>query len=186
MLKNMEYVASNLPDIPLGVYECPYPYKREISPYVLKKMVESERYLFIKDTCCSTVKLKEKLSIINGSSVMLFNANAATLSESIKMGAHGYSGVMANFHPELYVELLKAHKEGNTEKAEFLQNVVGFFSVTECQCYPVNAKYYVSLDGVNIGINTRTRNPAELMESRKMEIRQMYKFTEEIKKKYEI
>ena len=186
MLKNMEYVASNLPDIPLGVYECPYPYKREISPYVLKKMVESGRYLFIKDTCCSTVKLKEKLDIINGSSVMLFNANAATLSESIKMGAHGYSGVMANFHPELYVELLKAHKEGDTEKAEFLQNVVGFFSVTECQCYPVNAKYYVSLDGVNIGINTRTRNPAEFIESRKMEIRQMYKFTEEIKKKYEI
>ncbi len=186
MLKNMEYVASKLPDIPLGVYECPYPYKREISPYVLKKMVESGRYLFIKDTCCSTVKLREKLDIINGSSVMLFNANAATLSESIKMGAHGYSGVMANFHPELYVELLKAHKEGDIEKAEFLQNVVGFFSVTECQCYPVNAKYYVSLDGVNIGINTRTRNPAELIESRKMEIEQMYKFTEEIKNKYSI
>ena len=186
MLKNMEYVASQLPDIPLGVYECPYPYKREISPYVLQKMVDSGRYLFIKDTCCSTVKLKEKLDIIKGSSVMLFNANAATLSESIKMGAHGYSGVMANFHPELYVELLKAHKEGDVEKAEFLQNVVGFFSVTECQCYPVNAKYYVSLDGVNIGINTRTRNPAELMESRKMEIEQMYKFTEDIKAKYSI
>lgn len=185
-LKNMEYVASNLPDIPLGVYECPYPYKREISPYVLKKMVESGRYLFIKDTCCNTVKLKEKLDILKGSDVMLFNANAATLSKSIEMGAHGYSGVMANFHPELYVELLKAHNEGDSEKIEFLQNVVGFFSVTECQCYPVNAKYYVSLDGVNIGINTRTRNPEELMESRKMEIQQMYKFTEEIKKKYNI
>ncbi len=184
MLKNMEYVASNLPDIPLGVYECPYPYKREISPYVLKKMVESGRYLFIKDTCCSTEKLREKLDIINGSSVMLFNANAATLSESIKMGADGYSGVMANFHPELYVELLKAHNEGDIEKAELLQNIVGFFSVTECQCYPVNAKFYVSLDGVDIGINTRTRNPAELTESRRMEIEQMYKFTEEIKNKY--
>ncbi len=186
LLKNMEYVASKLPDIPLGVYECPYPYKREISPYVLKKMVESGRYLFIKDTCCSTVKLKEKLDIIKGSSVMLFNANGATLYKSIKMGAHGYSGVMANFHPELYVKLLKAHEEGNTEKAEFLENMVGFFSLTECQCYPVNAKYYVSLDGVNIGINSRTRNPEELIESRKMEIQQMYKFTEEIKKKYDI
>lgn len=186
MLKNMEYVASKLPDIPLGVYECPYPYKREISPYVLKKMVESGRYLFIKDTCCSTVKLKEKLDIIKGSSVMLFNANGATLYESIKMGAHGYSGVMANFHPELYVKLLKAHEEGDTQKAEFLENMVGFFSLTECQCYPVNAKYYVSLDGVNIGINSRTRNPEELFESRKLEIQQMYKFTEEIKKKYNI
>lgn len=186
LLKNMEYVASQIPDIPLGVYECPYPYKRKISPYVLRKMVESGRYQFIKDTCCSLAELKEKLDIINGTSVKLFNANAATLSESIKMGCLGYSGVMANFHPELYVELIKAHKEGNDEKAEFLQNLVGYFSVTECQCYPVNAKYYVSLDGVNIGINTRTRNPAELTESRRLEIEQMHAFTNAVKKKFDI
>ncbi len=183
-LKNMEYVTSHLPEIPLGVYECPYPYKRKISPYVLKKMVESGKYQFIKDTCCSLSELKEKLDIINGTSVKLFNANAATLSESIKMGALGYSGVMANFHPELYVELFKAHKAGDEEKAKFLQDMVGYFSVTECQCYPVNAKYYVSLDGVDIGINTRTRNPAELTESRKLEIDQMYAFTEAIKERF--
>ena len=185
-LKNMEYVASKLPEIPLGVYECPYPYKRKISPYVLKKMVENGKYQFIKDTCCSLPELKEKLDIINGTSVKLFNANAATLLESIKMGALGYSGVMANFHPELYVELIKAHKEGDEAKAEFLQNMVGYFSVTECQCYPVNAKYYVSLDGVNIGIHTRTKNPAELFDARKMEIEQMYAFTQAVKEKFNI
>ena len=87
---------------------------------------------------------------------------------------------------ELYVELMKAYKEGNEEKAEFLQNMVGYFSVTECQCYPVNAKYYVSLDGVNIGIHTRTRNPAELFDARKMEIEQMYAFTQAVKEKFNI
>lgn len=184
LLKNMEYVASKLPEIALGVYECPYPYKRELSPYVMKEMAESGRYQFIKDTCCSVPKLKEKLEIIKGTGVKLFNANAATLSESIKMGAHGYSGVMANFHPELYSALIKAHKDGDIEKAEFLQNMVGYFSVTECQCYPVNAKYYVSLDGVNIGIHTRTRNASELTESRKMEIDQMYAFTQAVKEKF--
>ncbi len=186
LLKNMEYVASNLPEIPLGVYECPYPYKRELSPYVMKKMVKSGRYQFIKDTCCNTAKLKEKLEIIKGTSVKLFNANAATLTESLKMGAHGYSGVMANFHPELYCALIKAFNAGEADKLEFLQNLVGYFSVTECQCYPVNAKYYVSLDGVNIGINTRTRNPAELTESRRMEIDQMYAFTQAVKARFDI
>ena len=182
LLTNMEYVASQLPEIALGVYECPYPYKRELSPYVMKKMAESGRYQFIKDTCCSTAKLQEKLDIIKGTGVKLFNANAATLSESIKMGAHGYSGVMANFHPEFYVELLRAHEEGNEEKAKLFQDIVGYFSVTECQCYPVNAKYYVSLDGVNIGIHTRTRNPAELTESRRLEIEQMHAFTKWLKR----
>ncbi len=186
LLENMNYVANALPDIPLGVYECPYPYKRELSPYVLKKMAESGKYQFIKDTCCSVPKLKEKLEIIKGTGVKLFNANAATLSESIKMGCDGYSGVMANFHPELYSALIKAHKDGDSEKAELLQNLVGYFSVTECQCYPVNAKYYLGLEGLHIGIGSRTRNPAELTESRKLEIDQMHALTVSIKDKYNL
>ena len=186
LLQNMEKVADALPNIPLGVYECPYPYKRELTPYVLKKMAESGRYAFIKDTCCSISKLKEKLEAVKGSSIKIFNANAATLLESLKLGCHGYSGVMANFHPDLYSALIKANSEGDEEKAEFLQNLVGFFSVAECQCYPVNAKYYVGLDGVNIGIHTRTRNAAELTESRRLEMDQMYAFTQEILKKFNV
>ena len=54
-------------------------------------------------------------------------------------------------------------------------------SVTECQCYPVNAKYYLSLDGLSIGIHTRSRNPEELTETRKLEIVQMFELTNEIK-----
>lgn len=184
--ENMSYVANALPDIPLGVYECPYPYKRELSPYILKKMAESGKYLFIKDTCCSLPKIQEKLDAIKGSDIMIFNANGATLAQSLKMGCHGYSGVMANFHPELYCALIKALDEGDEEKASFLENMTGFFSLTECQCYPVNAKYYISLDGVNIGITTRTRSASDLSASRKLEIEQMYAFTEEIKRKYNI
>ena len=52
LLKNMEYAADALPEISLGVYECPYPYKRLLTPYVLKKMAETGRYRFLKDTCC--------------------------------------------------------------------------------------------------------------------------------------
>ncbi len=186
LLKNMEYVANALPDIPLGVYECPYPYKRELSPYVMGKMAESGKYMFIKDTCCDLNKIQAKLDAIKGSDIMIFNANGATFAESIRMGCKGYSGVMANFHPELYSQLMEAIKDGDEEKAKFLENMVGFFSLTECQCYPVNAKYYMSLDGVDIGIMTRTRNPEDLFGSRKKEIEQMYSFTQEMKKQYNL
>lgn len=186
LLKNMEYVANALPDVPLGVYECPYPYKRELTPYVMKKMAESGRYMFIKDTCCDLNKIQAKLDAIKGSDIMIFNANGATIAESIRMGCAGYSGVMANFHPELYSQLIEAIKVGDEEKAKFLENMVGFFSLTECQCYPVSAKYYISLDGVNIGIMTRTRKPEDLFGSRKLEIEQMHAFTQEIKSKYDL
>lgn len=186
LFERMEYVANALPEVAFGVYECPYPYKRELTPYVLKKMAESGKYTFIKDTCCNLSKIREKLDAVKGSTIKLYNANAATLLESLRMGCDGYSGVMANFHPDLYSALIKANNEGDNEKAEFLQDLVGFFSVTECQCYPVNAKYYLSLDGLDITYNSRTRNPAELTESRKLEIDQMYRFTKEIEKKYSL
>ncbi len=186
LFERMEYVANALPEVAFGVYECPYPYKRELTPYVLKKMAESGKYTFIKDTCCNLEKIQAKLDAVKGSTIKLYNANAATLLESLRMGCDGYSGVMANFHPELYSKLIKANEEGDTEKAEFLQNLVGFFSVAECQCYPVNAKYYLGLDGVDITYNSRTRNPAELTESRRLEIDQMYAFTKEIEKKYSL
>ncbi len=186
LFENMSKAADAIGDIPFGVYECPYPYKRELTPYLLKKMAETGKYLFIKDTCCSLTKLKDKLAACEGSTIKIFNANAATFLESMKMGCAGYSGVMANFHPELYSALIEAFETGDEERAEFLENLVGFFSVAECQCYPVNAKYYIGLDGVNIKINSRTRNAAELTESRRMEIDEMYKLTESIKKMYNI
>ena len=183
LLKNMKYVADALPEIPFGVYECPYPYKRVLTPELLKAMADDGRFHFLKDTCCSTEMLKAKHDAVKGSNLKIFNANAATFLQSLRMGCSGYSGVMANFHPELYSQLIKAYNDGDMALAERLQNIVGYMSVTECQCYPVNAKYYLSLDGLSIGIHTRSRNPEELTETRKLEIVQMFEVTNEIKNK---
>ncbi len=183
LFERMEYVANALPDVAFGIYECPYPYKRELTPYILKKMAQSGKYTFIKDTCCNLDKIKAKLDAVKGSSIKLYNANSATLLESLKLGCDGFSGVMANFHPDFYSALIKANEEGDDEKAQFIQNVVGFFSVAECQCYPINAKYYLSLDGVDITYNARTRSVDEFTLTRKLEIEQMYALTKELEKK---
>ena len=159
LLKNMKFVADSLPEIPLGVYECPYPYKRLLSPYVLEKMAEDGRYCFIKDTCCRLDELEIKLQAVKGSGIKIFNANAATLLESLKMGCEGFSGVMANFHPQFYSELCKCYKD-EPEKAEKLQDFVGFASLAECQCYPVNAKYHFNLVGIEMCIDSRARDKA--------------------------
>ena len=186
LFERMEYVANALPDVAFGVYECPYPYKRELTPYILKKMAESGKYTFIKDTCCNLDKIKAKLDAVKGSPIKLYNANSATLLQSLRLGCDGFSGVMANFHPDFYSALIKANEEGNNERAEELQNIVGFFSVAECQCYPVNAKYYLGLDGLNITYNARTRSADELTPSRKLEIEQMYALTKKLEEQYNI
>ena len=61
--------------------------------------------------------IKAKLDAVKGTNLRIFNANSATLLESLRLGCAGFSGVMANFHPELYAELCEIY-ESNPEKAE--------------------------------------------------------------------
>ena len=176
LLERMNKVVNALPEIALGVYECPYPYKRVLSPYVLSEMAKTGKFQFLKDTCCDLELIAAKLKAAEGSELRIFNANSATLLDSLLMGCSGFSGVMGNFHPELYSYICKNYKK-EPDKARLLQDFVGFFSLAECQQYPVNAKYYLSLDGVPIGYTSRARNAAEFTPNRRMEIDQMYALT---------
>ncbi len=127
-------------DIPLGLYECPSPYKRLMSPGLLSRVARTRRFFFLKETSLNAAVIREKLKAIEGTPLKLYNAHIATLLESLKDGAAGFSGIMANFHPDLYVWLTKNIYHPNAEK---LQHVLTAASLLERQLYPVNAKYYL-------------------------------------------
>lgn len=181
LLKNIQTVVSRLPDIALGIYECPYPYNRQLTPYVTGTLAQTGKFRFLKDTSCNINKIKAKLNAVEGSGFGIYNANSATLLESLKIGCAGFSGVMGNFHPEIYAYLCKNYDK-DPQKAQFIQNFVGVASIAECQMYPVNAKYYLSLDGVPIRYDSRSRDAAEFTDNRKMEIDQLYELTQFFKK----
>jgi 4-hydroxy-tetrahydrodipicolinate synthase len=171
--KNAEILFKEVPDIPFGIYECPYPYKRLISPDLLSWCASTGRFLFLKDTCCDIDQLKAKMEAVKGTQLKIFNANSATLLESLKFGISGFSGVMANFHPDLYVWLTK-NWDKDTEKAELVQNFIGFASVIELQLYPVNAKYHMNLEGLNVLLNTRSKDISGLTKNRQLEVEQLH------------
>lgn len=100
-MENMDALLSRLdPSIPLGLYECPTPFKRLLSMDELQYCKASGRFYFIKDTCCDEAVLKQRVEVLSGSNLALFNAHTATLLPSLRYGAAGFSGIMANFHPE--------------------------------------------------------------------------------------
>lgn len=182
LLKNLDYVVSQLPEISLGIYECPYPYKRLLTPYVLSEISAGGKFQFIKDTCCDIKQIKARLDAVKGTELKIYNANSATLLDSLKLGCAGFSGVMANFHPELYAELCSIYDK-NIDKAKTLQDFVGFFSVAECQYYPVNAKYYLGLEGIDIRTDSRAKDASLFTDNRKAEIDQMHALTKLFKEK---
>lgn len=171
LLERLDRFVSASPGVPLGIYECPYPYKRLLTPKVLQYCMDSGRFLFIKDTCCEMDRILARIAMLRNSDIKLFNANSATLLQSLQAGASGFSGVMANFHPAYYVWLCKHFRE-QPEKAAQLQNYLGEASLAEYQAYPANAKYCLSLKGLPIRPNTRVRADTPLTESQMLEMKQ--------------
>ena len=181
-LENLKKLLEMIPkDVPLGFYECPYPYKRIISPELLKWCADTGRFYFIKDTSCDIENMKAKLEVIKGTNLKLFNANTSTLLETLELGASGYSGVMANFHPELYVMLCNIYKE-DPSKARKIADFLTVASLIERQVYPVNAKFYQKSIGNFNSIMTRTRDIKELNATGILEIQQFVRFNEEFEK----
>lgn len=174
LIERLKQIMNELPEnIPLGFYECPYPYKRVLSTKIVEFCVESGRFYFLKDTCCNIEEIKKKLEIMKGSNMKLYNANTSTLLESMKYGAAGYSGVMANFHPALYAWLLE-NWEKEPEKATYLQDVLTPCSFIELKNYPLSAKKYLA-EEIGLSVKARTRkNIADyISETELSELRQI-------------
>lgn len=180
-ISNTQKLLDALPsDIHFGLYECPYPYKRVMSKKVTEWCASTGRFYFLKDTCCDADQIREKLEICKGSPLKLYNANTATLLESLKDGAYGYCGVMANMHPRLYRLLYDRYQtEDMTELSEFLTMA----ALIERQCYPVNAKYYLQLEGLPITLCSRVRNAGELSETFKKEVKMLRNLSERMEER---
>jgi len=167
-LRRAARVAKALPDIPLGVYECPYPYKRVLPPETIRRLGDVANFAFLKDTCCDLDLIKAKLEAAKITGMKIFNANSAMLLESLALGCAGFSGVMGNFHPQLYAKLCDCW-EDDPALAGRIQAFVGTASMAEAQFYPANAKYSISLDGVPITWKYRMKMKDEQAKFRRAE-----------------
>lgn len=174
-LKDTEHLMNVLPEeIPLGVYECPRPYKRLLSDRMLSFCAQSGRFAFMKDTCCDAAVIARRMKLLEGTPMLLLNANGQTLLDSLRAGAHGYCGVMCNFHPELFVWLCH-NFEKDPARADLVQSFLGCAAFLESLAYPVIAKYHLKeIEGLPLeSISARTRDERECTEYHRACIRQM-------------
>ena len=161
LLMNLQRLTDALPTtVGLGVYECPYPYKRLLSSEAVAWCAQSGRFTFIKDTCCDIETIRRRIDLCRGSGLRIANANGQTLLASLRAGADGYSGVMTNFHPDLYVWLCD-HWQDEPEKAEILAAYLATASLVENLDYPICAKDYQHAIGNFATINCRSRETGD-------------------------
>ena len=155
-IANAEKLLARLPaGLSLGLYECPHPYKRLLTPEILRWCISTGRFRYIKDTCCDFNTIAERAALLEGSGTALLNANCQTLLDSLIAGADGYCGIMANLHPKLYVWLCENY-ERSPQQAAFIQSILcsaGF--IESAVSYPMSAKYHMCLEGIPTCITAR-------------------------------
>ena len=105
LLRNFDKMFSLTGDIPMGLYECPAPYKRIITPAVFKKLLNTHRLVYHKDTSIDLDKVKAKLDIVkeSDSGLEFYDAHSPNAMYSLQMGAKGMSSISGNFYPEILV-----------------------------------------------------------------------------------
>ncbi|TWD44089.1 dihydrodipicolinate synthase family protein [Pantoea sp. SJZ147] len=139
---HLNHLLAALPtDLPLGLYECPAPYRRLLSDEEFSFCANSGRFVVLKDVSCDLPTVQRRVRLAEGTPLAVINANAAIAWPAIQAGSRGFSGVFTNFHPNLYVWLYHQGAQ-QPEKAHELSLFLSLSAVTETLGYPKNAKIY--------------------------------------------
>jgi 4-hydroxy-tetrahydrodipicolinate synthase len=124
-------------DLPLGLYECPAPFRRLLSDEELRICLDTGRFAIMKDVSCDLATIKRRLAMANGSDFTLINANAAIAAPAMRAGSRGFCGVSTNLHPDLYAWL---YRSPDTELARELESFLVTAALSEAFGYPALAK----------------------------------------------
>ena len=141
-LDDLNWLLERLPaNLPLGLYECPAPYRRLLTDDEISHCAKTGRFAILKDVSCNLETVRRRVALTEGTPLAVVNANAAIAHGAMKAGARGFTGVFTNFHPDLYKWLLvdgPAHPELADELAVYL----ALSAMAEPMGYPKLAKLY--------------------------------------------
>jgi 4-hydroxy-tetrahydrodipicolinate synthase len=153
LLKNFDRMFGLTGDIPMGLYECPAPYKRIITPPVFKTLLNTHRLVYHKDTSIELEKVKAKLDIVKAanSALEFYDAHSPNAMYSLQMGAKGMSSISGNFYPEILVWMCEnATNPDRQEEVQWLQSEITRVDPLIHQAYPLSAKYFLQKRGLPV------------------------------------
>jgi 4-hydroxy-tetrahydrodipicolinate synthase len=159
LLKNFETMYNLTGNIPLGMYECPAPYKRIIPAPVFKTLLSANRLVYHKDTSILIENVKAKLDIVKEtkSNIEFYDAHTPNAMQSLYLGAKGLSSISGNFYPEILVWMVNnATNPDKQGEVKWLQAELTRVDPLIHVAYPMSAKYFLQKRGLPIRTISRT------------------------------
>ncbi len=162
------------PNIPVGFYECPVPYKRLLSPQQLQSFVATGRVIYHKDTSLDIEQIKEKLALTAGTDFGIYDAYMGHAVKTLQAGCAGLSCIQGNYFPELIVWLCDNFDNPELQtKVQLVQDFLTNNMDVMHDVYPIVSKYFLQKRGLKISTYTR-RNVGEFTFSVKNEVDKLF------------
>ena len=159
LLNNFEKMFSLTPAIPMGMYECPAPYKRIIPAGVFRKLLSLDRLVYHKDTSIELEQVKAKLEVAKEyNKLEFYDAHTPNAMYSIQMGAKGMSSISGNFYPEALVWMCNnATDVEKQEDVKWLQSELSRVDPLIHVAYPLSAKCFLQQRGLPVRTISRAQ-----------------------------
>ena len=177
LLRNFDKMFRLTRDIPMGLYECPAPYKRVITPEVFGMLLDTGRLIYHKDTSIDLEKVKAKLEILQQDphGLEFYDAHTPNAMYSLQMGATGMSSISGNFYPEILVWMCNnATDPDRQDDVRWLQGELSRVDPLIHVAYPLSAKYFLQKRGLPVRTISRA-HALELTVQQKQTLDDIYK-----------
>ena len=146
---NAEALLEATGDVPMGLYECPRPYHRLLSPELMGWCASTGRFHFLKETSAGMDLISQKIEATRNSPLRFLNANTHVLLAALQRGGDGYCGIGANFFPDLYVWLCEEF-ESEPEAAARLHRFLSIAQKVVAHKYKASAKVFLGMLGLPV------------------------------------
>ncbi len=155
-LDRMHQLIDLTEGIPLGLYECPVPYKRLINSTILADLLATGRLIYHKDTSLDADEVARRLRVAAGYEFGLYDAYMVNAVSSLRAGAAGLSCIQGNHFPELIVWLCDHYNDPSCrEQVDRVQQFIIDCMDLVHTAYPIIAKYSLQKRGLPISLHTR-------------------------------
>jgi 4-hydroxy-tetrahydrodipicolinate synthase len=144
---------------PLGVYECPVPEHRLLSPEQVRRLAHSGRFVFMKDTCRDMVPFAAKVAYARGTALKIYQANLKILMPSLEVGSHGFCGVVPVVAPELSEVVCDVDNHSVETRQRAHDRLMQLQGALTAHRYPASAKHVLQRRGVRLTARCRRVPP---------------------------
>lgn len=142
--EKVRHVVDTVPDVPLGIYECPQPHHVVLSTATVAWLGSLGRFVFYKDTSHDPARMAQRLDAVRGTGFTVFDAGIETLVQSLAVGTSGLSGWVVNAYPD-EVQWIVEHASTDPQRARAVQDALDEVERTMGPTYPNSAKALVEL-----------------------------------------